>query len=335
MPDPTTDRTTAEARARLEAVLTRSHARWVDLHDGEVASYIPELAEVDPDLFGIAVVSVNGGAFTVGDADAPVTIQSMSKPFVYGMALERLGREAVLDRIGVEPSGEPFNAIELDEATNRPYNPMINSGAIVATSLVPGTTAAERTRALLDALGRYVGHELEVDAATFLSERATGSRNRAIAYLMEASGMLDADVEATLELYFQQCSVQVTCRDLAVAAATLAASGTNPVTGVQALPSDHVKDVLSLMLSCGMYDHSGEWAYRIGIPAKSGVSGGILAVVPGQAGVAVVSPRLDAKGNSVRGLRVFEDLSAEYRLHFVDAMIRGNTIGRAFDDPAP
>jgi glutaminase len=308
------------------------HRRFADLDEGQVADYIPELADANPLHFGIAGVGVRGRVIEVGDTDVAFTIQSISKPFVYGLALEDHGRDGVLARVGVEPSGEAFNAIELDEVSNRPYNPMINSGAIATTALVEGGDQVERLHRVLAMLSAYAGRDLQVDSATFFSERATGDRNRAIAHLMRSSGMLPvADIDEVLELYFQQCSVLITCRDLAVMAATLANGGVNPVTGERAIAQRYVKDVLSVMLSCGMYDYSGEWAYRVGVPAKSGVGGGITAVLPGQAGLAVFSPPLDAKGNSLRGIRVFEELSSRFSLHFMEVLFHNNTIGHAFD----
>ncbi len=311
------------------------YERFASMTEGEVADYIPELAGADPASFGIAIVGVQGRVFEVGATAAPFTIQSISKPFVYGMALEDHGRDGVLEHVGVEPSGEAFNAIELDEVSNRPFNPMINSGAIATTALVAGDDHVARLHRILRGFGAYAGRDLQVDSATFFSERASGDRNRAIAYLMKSSGMLDADIEPLLELYFQQCSVLVTAHDLAVMGATLANGGLNPITGERVLAQRYVKDVLSIMLSCGMYDYSGEWAYRVGVPAKSGVSGGIVAVLPGQAGIAVWSPALDAKGNSARGVAVFEELSSRFSLHFLESLFHNNTIGHAIARSQP
>lgn len=308
------------------------HEQFADLDEGQIADYIPELAEANREHFGIVGVGVKGRLIEVGDTQVPFTIQSISKAFVYGLALEDHGRDGVLDRIGVEPSGEAFNAIVLDEVSNRPFNPMINSGAIATTALIQGESQVERLHRVMTMLSTYAGRDLQVDSATFFSERATGDRNRAIAHLMRSSGMLpDGDIEELLELYFQQCSVLVTCRDLATMAATLANGGVNPLTGERAIAQRYVKDVLSLMLSCGMYDFSGEWAYRVGVPAKSGVGGGITAVLPGQAGIAVFSPPLDAKGNSLRGIKVFEELSARFSLHVMEVLFHNNTIGHALD----
>jgi glutaminase len=334
-PDPTTGPGSEAFGRAVHDQLADIHGRFADLDEGHVADYIPELADANPQHFGIAGVGVKGRIIEVGDTDVAFTIQSISKPFIYGLALEDHGRDGVLERVGVEPSGEAFNAIELDEVSNRPFNPMINSGAIATTSLVKGENQVERLHRVITTLSTYAGRDLQVDSATFFSERATGDRNRAIAHLMRSSEMLPvADLDELLELYFQQCSVLVTCRDLAVMAATLANGGVNPVTGERALQQRYAKDVLSIMLSCGMYDYSGEWAYRVGVPAKSGVSGGITAVLPGQAGIAVFSPPLDAKGNSLRGIQVFEELSSRFSLHFMEVLFHNNTFGHALDRTA-
>jgi glutaminase len=302
----------------LRAFLRDLHVKYQGLRDGAVADYIPELTKADPDWFGVCLVTVDGQRFEFGDAEQAFTIQSISKPFVYGMALEAHGREKTLTKIGVEPSGDAFNSIELEARTHRPHNPMINAGAIAAASLVPGAGPAERLNHVLDVFGRYVGHEVGVDMAVFTSERATGHRNRAIAHLMRNFDIIDERLEESLDLYFKQCSILVNCQDLAMMAATLANGGVNPISGARAIAPEYVRDLLSLMYTCGMYDFAGEWAYRIGLPAKSGVGGGIIAVVPGQAGIGVFSPPLDERGNSVRGIRVFEELSQRFGLHIFD-----------------
>jgi glutaminase len=286
---------------------------------GQVATYIPELAKANPDWFGISIVTLNGQTFEVGDISQKFTIQSISKVFVYGMVLEDHGRENLIKKVGVEPTGDPFNSlIRLDEDSKRPDNPMVNAGAIATTSLITGEDPADKLNRMLAMFQRYVGHEVFVDVSTFISERSTGHRNRAMAHLMLNFGMIDEHIDEALDLYFQQCAVLVNCHDLAVMAATLANSGINPVTGEQAVKPEHVRDILSVMYTCGMYNFAGEWAFRVGIPAKSGVSGGILAVVPNQAGIAIFSPPLDSHGNSVRGLKVFEALSEEFGFHMFD-----------------
>nr|WP_026104365.1 glutaminase A [Anabaena sp. PCC 7108] len=302
----------------LPEVLKDLHSQYKSLQEGVVANYIPELAKVNPNLFSICIVTVDGQIYEVGDYQQLFTIQSISKVFVYGQALEDHGRDYILTRVGVEPTGEAFNAIILDEQSKRPYNPMVNAGAIATTSLIKGSGPTERLNRLLDMYRRYIGRDVFVDISVFTSERSTGHRNRATAHLMLNFGMIDQNIEEALDLYFQQCSVMVNCRDLAVMAATLANKGINPITKEKAVDNRYVKDILSVMYTCGMYNFAGEWAYNVGIPAKSGVCGGIIAVVPNQMGIGVFSPLLDFRGNSVRGVKVCEQLSQRLGLHLFD-----------------
>jgi glutaminase len=282
---------------------------------GRLATYIPELATADRDRFGIALATADGHLYEVGDADQPFTIQSVAKPFVYRLAREDHGPEHLLSTVGVEPSGDAFNSIIFDERSNRPLNPVVNAGAIATTALIKGDGYAVRLDDILAMLGRFAGRRLEVDEAVHRSEQVTGHRNRAIAYLALNAGMIDGRVDEHLDLYVAQCSVLVTARDLAVMAATLAGGGVNPLTGERALAQGHVASVLAVMLSCGMYDHAGEWGYRVGIPAKSGVAGGIIAVLPGLLGIGTYSPLLDEHGNSRRGVRACDALAARLNLH--------------------
>jgi glutaminase len=304
---------------QVQDFLEQLYHEFKGIADGKLASYIPELAHANPDWFGISLVTLDGRSFEVGDVAQKFTIQSISKVFVYGMALEDYGREKLLKKVGVEPTGDPFNSlIRLDEDSKRPDNPMVNAGAIATTGLITGSDSAERLNRMLAMFQRYVGSEVFVDVSTFMSERSTGHRNRAMAHLMLNFGMIEQPIEEVLDLYFQQCAVLVTAHDLAVMAATLANQGVNPITGQRAVGAEHVRDILSVMYTCGMYNFAGEWAFRVGIPAKSGVSGGLMAVVPNQAGIAVFSPLLDGHGNSVRGLKVFEALSQKYGFHLFD-----------------
>ncbi len=291
------------------------HEKYRSLTDGSVADYIPELALANPEWFGICVVTSDGQVFEVGDCDQLFTIQSISKAFIFGLALEDHGRDYVNSKVSVEPTGEAFNAIVLDEATNRPYNPMVNAGAIATADLIKGKTGTERLKRVLAMFKRYTGRDHDINVPVFLSEKATGFRNRAMAYLMLNFGMISDKIDDTLDLYFQQCSILVNAKDLAMLSATLANGGVNPVTNERAIDERYVQDVVSVMLTCGMYDASGEWCYRVGMPAKSGVGGGITAIVPGKLGIGTFSPLLDAKGNSLRGIKVCEDLSKDFGLH--------------------
>jgi glutaminase len=299
----------------IQDYLEELHAEFADVTEGKVATYIPELAKANPNWFGICIVTTNGTVYETGDACQPFTIQSISKPFVYGMALEDNGRSQVLSKIGVEPTGDAFNSISLEPTTGRPRNPMINAGAIAATSLIAGKSAASRLNRIIETFGLYAGRELTLDEPVFRSESETGHRNRAIGHMLRNFDILTEDPIPSVELYFKQCSISATCRDLAVMAATLANRGVNPVNGKQAIRGEYVESVLSVMGSCGMYDYAGEWMYSIGMPAKSGVAGGIIAVLPGQLGIGVFSPPLDARGNSVRGIRVCDAISRHCDLH--------------------
>ncbi len=301
--------------APLARHLGRIHDRHRRASDGAVATYIPQLGRADPSWFGIAAVTLDGRVHAVGDASIPFSVQSISKPLTYGLVLDDLGEDAVRARIGVEPTGEPFNAITLAPGTGMPLNPMVNAGAITAAGLVGTRDGRPPLQHLLDGYARFTGRPLAIDPAVFASERETGHRNRAIGQLLRASGAIDGDPDLVVETYFAQCSVAVTTEDLAVVAATLANGGVNPVTGERALSAGATQAVLAVMASCGMYDGAGEWLYAVGLPAKSGVSGGLLVVVPGQLGFAIFSPPLDANGNTVRGVRVCRDLVRDLGLH--------------------
>jgi glutaminase len=304
----------ALAAAPLQDYLEYLHAALAPVGDGALADYIPELTRADPAWFGIALATVDGHVYQAGDSRRPFTVQSISKAIAYGLALEDNGPEAVLGKVGVEPSGEAFNSISLEPGTGRPMNPMINAGAIATTALVRDEPEPAIDR-LLAAFGRYTGRTMTIDEAVFRSERETGHRNRAIAHLLRGHGVLERDPQDATDLYFRQCSIEVTARDLALMGGCLANGGVNPVTGVVALRRRHVDKVLSVMSTCGMYDYSGGWVFNVGMPAKSGVGGGIMAVLPGQFGLGIFSPLLDAKGNSVRGIKACERLSRDFGLH--------------------
>lgn len=299
----------------IQDYLESLHSRLAGVHEGELASYIPELTKADPDWFGICLVTMDGVAYCVGDSDQLFTIQSISKPFVYGTALADRGREFVGGKVGVEPSGDAFNSISLNPQTGAPLNPMINAGAIATSSLVAGETPEAQWRQIESAMASFVGRDISIDDAVYRSESATGFRNRAIAWMLKNFGIIDGEPMASLENYFRQCSILVSCRDLAFMAATLANGGVHPLTGTRALPEEHVERVLSVMATCGMYDFAGSWLYEVGMPAKSGVGGGIIAVLPGRFGIGIFSPRVDGKGNSVRGIEVCKQLSRDFSLH--------------------
>lgn len=295
---------------RLSRLLDETYRKRRGEHGGTVAKYIAELARVSPNLFGLSICTVDGDEISVGDSAEPFTLQAAANPFTYGLALQAHGVVSLHSKVGYEPSGNPFNAIVLDPRTNLPFNPLSNAGAIASCSMIPGNGATERLNRVLAGLSRFAGeHSLRVDLQVLLAERAAGERNKAIACLLRNFGVID-DEEAALELYFQQCSVSTTCKQLARMGATLAAGGVNPVSGAPALENAHVKHVLALMYMCGLHDGSGQFAFEVGIPAKSGISGGLIGVVPGRFAVAVFSPPVDPKGTSVRGALAMRDICA-------------------------
>ncbi|MES2661055.1 MAG: glutaminase A [Verrucomicrobiota bacterium] len=302
-------------KSPVSQILKTLHERYASLTEGHVADYIPELAKADPNLFGICIATRDGHIYEVGDTRHRFTIQSISKALSYGLALEDRGEEHVLSKIGVEPSGDAFNAISLKPGSGAPFNPMINAGAIATCGQILNIGGESRIQRIVSYLSKCAGEQLDIDEEVYNSESTTGHRNRAIGWMLRNFGIIDEDPRDIVETYFLQCSLKVTCADLAVMGATLANQGVNPITGERAIAHEYVDNVLGVMASCGMYDWSGEWIYRVGLPAKSGVGGGILAVLPGQLGIAVFSPPLDEQGNSVRAIRVCMDLARELSLH--------------------
>ncbi|GMK55792.1 hypothetical protein CspeluHIS016_0208480 [Cutaneotrichosporon spelunceum] len=288
---------------------------------GATASYIPELKNADPNRLAIAVSTIDGYVYTAGDADIEFSIQSISKAFVYALVLEEHGIDYVRERIGVEPSGEAFNELSLEEGTGRPLNPMINAGAIAAYTLVgePQISESERFEKVRKGLSAFAGRELAFDESVFLSEIKTAYRNIAIANMLRNYNTISQNPEDVIVSYTRQCAISVTTRDLALMSATLANGGVQPVTGEQVVSRQVVRQVMSVMLTCGMYDEAGEWLATIGFPSKSGVAGGIIGALPGQVGIATWSPRLDSHGNSERGVRMCKRLSDDMGLHIMDA----------------
>ncbi|MCA8980809.1 MAG: glutaminase A [Planctomycetes bacterium] len=285
----------------VDVVLDSAHSRFAGVKDGANADYIPVLAEVDSELFAIALVTVDGEVHVVGDGEARFSIQSISKVFSMAQVLSQLGPDALLEGIGVDATGRPFNSIiAIEEFQGREMNPLVNAGAITTTGMIPGADADAIFASILANLSGYAGRELDVDLAVCASELASNQRNQAIGALMHAYGLIDDHYERAVEVYTRQCSVSVDTKDLAVMAGTLANGGKNPVTKRQVLDPELVPRVLAVMATAGLYDDSGKWLFSSGLPAKSGVGGGIIAVSPGRFGIAAFSPRLDAAGNSVR-----------------------------------
>lgn len=308
-------RTTHEHASEIQHIIDSTYEKYKKVDDGRIATYIPELGKANPAHFGICLATVDGHVFRAGDYDVEFTVQSMCKPFAFQMALEQVGLEETLKHVGVEPSGDAFNSIELDAKTSRPFNPMINAGAIAMASLIKQTPVEAGVQAFVDKMAEAAGRRLRVDYAVMRSEALTGNRNRAIAYLMRNFGIIDEQVNEALHQYFAQCSMLVTCQDMALMAATLANTGSHPITGKRVFDFQYLKYVLTVMFTCGLYDYAGGWAYEVGLPAKSGVSGGIFGVVNRQLGISVYSPKLDAQGNSVRGILTCKDLASHFGLH--------------------
>ncbi len=298
----------------LDAVAAEFRDIW---RNGRVATYIPELARARPDAVGLAVCDPGSGLYMAGDWDYPFTMQSVSKIVSLALALTVCGEDTVFSSVGMDPLADPFNSImrlEMD-APHRPHNPLINSGAIVVLSLLPWTKSSERFTAVSDLAARMAGKpSVGMNSAVYISEKETSDRNRALAWFLKSVGNLHGDIEDILDAYFRQCSLETTCADLAVIGATLAADGRNPVTGEQVLTPRVARVVRTIMATCGMYDGSGEFAVSVGIPAKSGVGGGIAAAVPGMMGIGTCGPALDSRGNSVAGLAMMKKLSEELNL---------------------
>ena len=303
-------------RPVVEDVLREGYERFRAVDDGAVADYIPALARVSPDLFGACLANTAGDVLAVGDADHPFSIQSVSKPFVFALVCDVIGAEAARARLGVNSTGLPFNsvmAVELND--ERTMNPMVNAGAIATTSLVPGATADEKWSFVRDGLSRFAGHTLDLDVETYESEGATNLRNRGIAHLLDSYERLAFDPEEATDVYTRQCSLMVTATDLAVMGATVADGGVNPVTGERVIRAETCARVLAVMATSGLYERSGEWMYEIGLPGKSGVSGGIVTIAPGKGGLGTFSPPLDPAGNSVRGALLTRELSQRLGLN--------------------
>jgi glutaminase len=301
---------TLPRQQEVHAFVTEAYEYARGIVDGEVAAYIPRLAEVDPDLFGLSVARIDGPVYEVGDAGVPFSIQSISKAFVYALVCEKLGHDAVRARVGVNNTGLPFDsvvAIELNDG--HPMNPMVNAGAIATTALLPASGSDERWASIRDGLSAFAGRRLELDGEVYASETDSNERNRAIALLLEGYGRIDADALAAVDVYTRQCSLLVTSTDLAVMGATLANGGTNPMSGARVVSPEVARDTLAVLASTGLYERSGEWLFEIGLPGKSGVSGGIVTVSPGKGAIGVFSPRLDSAGNSVRGQLATRSLS--------------------------
>ncbi|WP_343993754.1 glutaminase A [Terrabacter terrae] len=300
----------------VQELVTEAYQRYRGTKEGHVADYIPVLAAASPALFGICVVGARGRSFEIGDVDVGFSIQSVSKPFVFALVADAVGSDTARRRLGVNSTGFPFNslmAIELND--HRTMNPLVNAGAIATTSLVPGTTADEKFEQIRKGLSRFAGRDLRVNEEVYASESSSNMRNQGIAHLLNSYGSLYFDPDEATDVYTRQCSLEVTVHDLAVMAATLANGGVNPQTQERVVVRGVCRRVLAVMATAGLYELSGDWLYEIGVPGKSGVSGGIVTVSPGKGGLATFSPPLDPAGNSVRGQLVTKFLSERLGLN--------------------
>jgi glutaminase len=306
---------------RVQALVNDAYQQFLPVTDGANSTVYPALERADPTKFGICVVGVNGNVFEVGDTLTPFTIMSVVKPFVFAMVCEQIGAEEAHRLIGVNATGLPFNSLDaIEQGPGGRTNPMVNSGAIATTSLVPGATADEKWQAVLSGLSRFAGRELTVDEEVYVSASATNHRNQEIARALDSRGALYWAARDTVDLYTRQCSLSVTAKDLAVMGATLACGGVNPLTHDRVIASATCHDVLAVMAIAGLYETSGDWLYQVGLPGKSGIGGGIVTVSPGKGGLATYSTPLDAAGNSVRGQLVARALSRQLGLDlFVSA----------------
>ena len=285
---------------------------------GKISQAFPELAKADEDAFAISIATIDGKIYHYGDFEKEFTFQSISKPFSYGLALEQCGSNTVEGKVGVEPTGEDYdNVIKLDDL-NRPFNPMVNSGAVVISSMINPEKNLSREETLLNFYSNFAGSKLSIDQNMYLSEKKNAEKNWAIAHLLRHFNVLTRDFKEDLELYFKQCSVVLDTDKLALMGATLANKGIQPITKKKCISTEYLRHMLSIIFTCGMYNYSGEWVFDVGVPAKSGISGAILMIVPGMMGIAVYSPRLDKRGNSVRGIKVCEELSNMFNLHILD-----------------
>jgi len=300
----------AQTPAEIQAALDAAHAKYQTLQEGKNADYIPALAKVDPSIYGIALVTADGKVYTTGDIRSEVSIQSISKVFTMALVMEESGVEAIAANMGVDATGQVFNSIvAIEQYKGAEMNALVNPGAIAATSMVKGASRDEVWKKILAFYGDFAGRPLSVNQEVFKSEADTNQRNQALAMLMFAYGRIKANPLQATDIYTEQCSVSVNAKDLALMAATLANGGKNPVTGKQVVKSDNVPEILAVMATAGLYDDSGKWLYTTGLPAKSGVGGGLLAVSPGKFGIAVIAPPLDAAGNSVKAQKAIADIS--------------------------
>lgn len=301
---------------RVQALVNEAYERCRLVDAGKVADYIPALAQVPRQLFGICIVGVNGEVYAVGDIDYHFSIQSLSKPFLFGLICQAIGEDEARNKLGVNSTGLPFNSvIAVERGKEGTSNPMVNAGAIAATSLAPGETAADKWQFIQTGLSQFAGRSLTLNEAVYQSEAATNQHNQGIAKLLDAYDRIFFDPAEATDVYTKQCALNVTAKDIAVMAATLANGGMNPITKEQVIASLHCQHVLAVMVTAGLYENSGDWLYEVGLPGKSGVSGGLVTVAPGKGGLGIFAPPLDLAGNSIKGQMVAKFLSEQLGLN--------------------
>ncbi len=311
-PDTTTVPTPTTATHELQQVVNAAYAKYKYLNEGANADYIPILATVPSDLFGIVIATKDGQLYTAGDIDYKFSIQSVSKPFTAALVMQQQGPAVLLEKIGVEPTGLPFNSkMALELYDERSVNPLVNAGAIATVSLVNADTERQRWSRVRRNLENFAGTDLPLLEEVFQSEYDTAWSNRGIANLLFNYNRLYCEPEEALRVYTKQCSIGVSAKELAIMGATLANSGTNPLTQQEVLAAKHVPELLALMAAAGFYDESGEWMFSAGLPAKTGVGGGIVAVVPGQFAIAAFSPRVNEAGNSIKAMKAIRYIAGE------------------------
>jgi glutaminase len=307
---------TAPTAVELQKVVKEAYEKFKDVKEGKNADYIPELAKVPSELFGVAIVTAAGEVYTAGDVDYAFSIQSVSKPFTAALVMQEQGDQAIKDKIGVEPTGLKFNSILATQIIPQvSVNPLVNSGAIASVSMVQAKSADERFNKILDFFNALSGAKLSVIDSVYKSEAATNQRNRAHGYILAASDRIYSDPMEAVDVYTKQCSIGVTAKQLGVMGATLANKGINPVTKAKVIDAKYVPKVLAIMMMAGFYNESGDWAYTTGLPAKTGVGGGIVAIMPGQLAIVGFSPRVNDAGNSVRSAKAINYIVNELGLN--------------------
>jgi glutaminase len=302
----------------IAITIQKIHQACCNINYGKIVDYIPELADCNPSLFGIAIATSDGQIYYTGDAKFKFPIESLCKPFVYGVALEDHGRDTMMNKVGVCISGLPFNSI-IDSGIRRTklQNPLGNAGAMATASLIKGFSSQEKWERVRESIGNYIGRTPEVNHKIYRSEMSTNSRNRALAHLYKSYNLFYDDVDSTISRYTKACSLMIDTTELAIMGASLANNGKNPLTGTQAISPEHVRDILSIMLINGLYDGTGNWIFDVGLPGKSGVGGGLLAIVPKRFSIATFSPLLDDAGNSIRGMSAIKRLVNQWQLHLL------------------